>query len=141
MTSGGSDLGVKPLARAPNAMRMNSSLAMAVCCAHKVKKDLALLGGVERRSGRLGFNLGRLRFDQLHDVLDHVGILHMVIGDSGQIDHVLALTAAGAPHPGKALAESRADAQTGPVKMVTVPAQRRDPRAPQSPPQALPPSP
>src|SRR6185295_13455072 len=34
-------------------------------------------------------------FDQPDDVIDHVGVLDMMIGDSRQIDHVLALAAAG----------------------------------------------
>src|SRR5437763_11350422 len=41
------------------------------------------------------FDLRGLRFDQLYDMVDHVGILDMMIGDSGEIDHMLAVTAAG----------------------------------------------
>ena len=46
------------------------------------KERLKLLCGVERRHGFRGFDLRGFRFDQAHDVRDHVGILHMVIGDA-----------------------------------------------------------
>src|SRR3546814_5969294 len=44
------------------------------------------------RSGRL--YVRRLRFDQSHDVLVHLCILHMMISDAGKIDHMLASAAA-----------------------------------------------
>src|SRR3546814_16656665 len=44
------------------------------------------------RIGRLYFR--RLRFDQFNDVLDHLCILHMMIGDAGKIDNMLASAAA-----------------------------------------------
>ena len=40
-------------------------------------------------------DLGRLRFDELDDVLDHVGVLDMMVGDPRQEDHMLAVAAAG----------------------------------------------
>src|SRR4029079_13962973 len=95
MRSGGSEFDeATPSTKAPNAIMISSSLAMAGCCAHKVKKDLALLGRVESRSGQRAFDLGCLCLDQLHDMLDHVGILHMMVGHAGQIDHMPALAAA-----------------------------------------------
>src|SRR3546814_2479919 len=42
-----------------------------------------------------GVDLGGLGLDQLDDVIDHVGILHMVVGDAREIDHVGAVAAAG----------------------------------------------
>ena len=44
------------------------------------KERLNLLGGVERRHRLRGLDLGSLRFHQPHDMVDHVGVLHMVIG-------------------------------------------------------------
>src|SRR3546814_9469185 len=40
-------------------------------------------------------DLGRLGLDQRDDVRDHVGVLYMVVGDARQIDHMLAVAAAG----------------------------------------------
>ncbi len=48
------------------------------------------------------FDLRRLRFDQLDDMVDHVGVLDVVIGHAGEIDHVLAVAAAGDPDVGLA---------------------------------------
>src|SRR3546814_6819383 len=41
------------------------------------------------------FDLGRLRFDQLHDMADHVGVGDMVVGDPREEDHMLAVASAG----------------------------------------------
>ena len=59
------------------------------------EERLNLFGGVERRRCSRGFDLGRLGFDQPDDMVDHVGVLDMVVGDAGEIDHVLAVAAAG----------------------------------------------
>src|SRR3546814_9148337 len=40
-------------------------------------------------------DLGRLGLDQRDDVRDHDGVLYMVVGDARQIDHMLAVAAAG----------------------------------------------
>ena len=46
-------------------------------------------------SERASLDLGRLGLDQLDDMLDHVGVLDMMVGHARQIDHVLAVAAAG----------------------------------------------
>src|SRR3546814_11529054 len=56
-------------------------------------------------------DLGRLGLDQRDDVRDHVCVLYMVVGDARQIDHLLAVAAAGAADVGFArLAGAVADA-------------------------------
>src|SRR5207248_11098016 len=55
-----------------------------------------LFRGVQRLLARLvGFDLGGLGFDQLHDVIDHLGVFDVVVGDAREIDHVRAVAAAG----------------------------------------------
>src|SRR5438128_11376314 len=44
-------------------------------------------------AGRL--DLRGLRLDQPDDMVDHVGVLDMVVGDAAEIDHMLAVAAAG----------------------------------------------
>ena len=82
MSSGGGG-GVSASATAPLIIRIKRSLTMARRCAVETEKWLKLLGGVERWLV-LGSSLdfGRLRFDQLDDVVNHVGVLHMVIGEA-----------------------------------------------------------
>src|SRR5688500_8727871 len=53
-----------------------------------------LFGGVGKGLGR-GFELGGLGFDEADDVVDHFLVPNMMVGDSGEVDHVLALAAAG----------------------------------------------
>src|SRR3546814_20173654 len=48
------------------------------------------------------FDLGRLRFDQLHDMADPVGVGDMVVGDPREEDHMLAVASAGDAYVGLA---------------------------------------
>ena len=39
-------------------------------------------------------DLGGLRLHQLNDMVDHVGVLDMVVGDAAEIDHIVKLVEA-----------------------------------------------
>ena len=50
-------------------------------CARDGEESLNLFYRVEpRRALRFGLEFGGLRFDQLYDMIDHVGVLHVVVG-------------------------------------------------------------
>ena len=57
--------------------------------------DIGLTGGVD---------LGGLGFDQLDDMVDHVGVVDDVVGHARQIDHMLAIAAADAARAQTAVA-------------------------------------
>ena len=40
-------------------------------------------------------DLGSPGLYQRHDMVEHIGVLHVMIGNAGQIDHMLARTASG----------------------------------------------
>src|SRR3954471_16070422 len=94
--SRGGGAGANASASAPLVIRINSSLTMPPQCAGNGQERLNLFGGVERRLiGFGGFDLGGFLLDQTDDVIDHVGVLHMVVGDARQIDHVRSVAASG----------------------------------------------
>src|SRR5688572_6618931 len=70
-------------------MRMMASTAPA-----PAPRSLSRSFGSDRLRG-LGLELGRLGLDQADDMVDHLLVADVVVGDSRQIDHVLALAAAG----------------------------------------------
>src|SRR5687768_14632520 len=59
---------------------------------------MTVKSGLLRRvgnGGAGGLDLGRLGFDQPDDMVDHLLVADMMVGQAGEIDHMLALAAAG----------------------------------------------
>src|SRR3546814_4089292 len=63
-----------------------NDLRMAAAAIERNRKGTLFRRHLLCRIGRLYFR--RLRFDQFNDVLDHLCILHMMLGDAGKIDHI-----------------------------------------------------